>query len=71
MKMPYRSCKKLLEEIDNKDFIQCSRFNIVNVKYVLALDSVNRYLILKDGLGNLEIGTAYIKKVKEYFRIKD
>lgn len=71
MKMPYRSCKKLLEEIDNKDFMQCSRSNIVNMKYVLALDSVNRYLILKDGLGNLEIGTAYIKKVKEYFRIKD
>lgn len=71
MKMPYKSCKKILEEIDNKDFMQCSRSDIVNMKYVLALDSVNRYLILKDDLGNLEIGTAYIKKVKEYFRMKD
>lgn len=71
MKMPYKSCKKLMEEIDCKDFIQCSRSNIVNMKYVLALDSVNRYLILKDGMGNLEIGTAYIKKVKEYFQTKE
>lgn len=71
MKMPYKSCKKLMGEIDCKDFIQCSRSNIVNMKYVLALDSVNRYLILKDGLGNLEIGTAYIKKVKEYFQMKE
>lgn len=71
MKMPYKSCKKLMDEIDCKYFIQCSRSFLVNMKYVLALDSVNRYLILKDGLGNLEIGTAYINKVKEYFQMKD
>lgn len=71
MKMPYKSCKKLMEEIDCKDFMQCSRSTIVNMKYVQALDSVNRYLVLKDGMGNLEIGTAYLKKVKEYFQMKD
>lgn len=71
MKMPYKSCKKLLEEIDSKDFVQCSRFIIVNMKYVAASDLVNRYLILKDDLGSLEIGTVYIKKVKEYFQMKE
>ncbi len=71
LKMPYKSCKKLMEEIDCKDFIQCSRSTIVNMKYVQALDSVNRYFILKEDFMNLEIGTAYIKKVKEYFQVKE
>ncbi len=71
MQMPYKSCKKLMEEIDCKYFMQCSRSTIVNMKYVLALDLVNRYLVLKDGLGSLEIGIAYIKKVKEAFQAKD
>lgn len=71
MKMPYKSCKKLLEEIESNDFIQCSRSTIVNMAYVTALDAVNRYLIIKDDFGEVEIGTAYIKKVKEYFQMKD
>lgn len=71
MKMPYKSCKNLMEEIDSRDFLQCSRSTIVNTKYVTALDSVNRYLILKENFGNLDIGIAYLKKVKEYFQMKE
>lgn len=68
MKMPYKSCKTLMEEIDSMNFVQCSRSTIVNTKYVTALDAVNRYLILKDNFGTLDIGTAYLKKLKEYFQ---
>lgn len=65
MKMPYKSCQKLLEEIESSNFIQCSRSTIVNMKYVKALDPVNRYLMLKGDYGRLEVGNVYIKKVKE------
>lgn len=71
MEMPYRSCKKLMEEIDAKDFLQCSRNTIVNTKFIAAVDLANRYLILKEDYGRLEIGKAFIKSVKEHLQLED
>lgn len=71
MEMPYRSCKKLMEEIDAKDFLQCSRNIIVNTKFIAAVDLANRYLILKEDYGRLEIGKAFLKSVKEHLRLED
>ncbi len=71
MEMPYRSCKKLMEEIDAKDFLQCSRNTIVNTKFIAAVDLANRYLILKEEYGRLEIGKAFIKSVKEHLQLED
>ncbi len=71
MEMPYKSCKKLMEEIDAVDFVQCSRNTIVNTKFIAAVDLANRYLILKEDYGRLEIGKAYLKSVKEHLQLED
>lgn len=71
MEMPYKSCKKLMEEIDAKDFLQCSRNTIINTKFIAAVDLANRYLILKEDYGRLEIGKAFIKSVKEHLQLED
>lgn len=71
MEMPYKSCKKLMEEIDSVDFVQCSRNAIVNTKFIAAVDLANRYLILKGDYGRLEIGKTYVKSIKEHLQLED
>lgn len=60
--------KKLLENIDNMEIIQCSRNTIVNKKFVQNVDVPNRIIQLKDNLGRIEIGIMFKKYVKECFR---
>ncbi len=71
LEMPYRSCKKLMEEIESKEFVQCSRNSIVNVKFIDAMDFANRYFILKSDYGRLEIGKNYVKTVKQHLGVED
>ena len=59
---PYKSCKQLLEEISSEDFIQCSKNTIVNKAYIMAVDAANRYIILTNDYGTLEIGPRIKKK---------
>lgn len=62
-KAPYKPCKKIIEEIDLNDFIQCNRHTIVNRRYILYIDAVNRYITLINDYGNLEIGPRMKKEV--------
>lgn len=71
MEMPYRSTKKLIEEIDSRDFLQCNRNTLVNTKFISSIDLVNRYIVLKKDYGQLEIGKIYIKDVKEYLQLEE
>jgi len=68
LKVPYIALKKLLEDIDSSDFIQCSRNTIVNKKFVENVDIPNRVIQMRDGLGRVEIGIMFKKYVKECFR---
>lgn len=68
LKIPYITLKKLLENIDNMEIIQCSRNTIVNKKFVQNVDVPNRIIQLKDNLGRIEIGIMFKKYVKECFR---
>ena len=61
-KAPYRSCKRTIEELESGDFIQCSKNTIVNRKYVLCVDGINRYINLVNGYGTLEIGPRMKKE---------
>lgn len=61
-KAPYKSCKKILEETESTDFIQCSKHNVVNRKYILSIDEVNRYITLINEHGTLEIGPRMKKE---------
>lgn len=68
LKIPYITVKKILEEVDSPDFIQCSRNTIVNKKYVQNVDVPNRLIHLKSGLGTVEIGVRYKKQMKGCFQ---
>ena len=59
----YRSMDSFLEELDNEEFAKCKSNIIVNMSYIEVLDEGNRYIILRDGLGRLEIGI----KIKKQF----
>lgn len=65
LNIPYITLKKLLEEIDSRDFIQCSRNTIINKKFIQNVDLPNRMIKLKGSLGRVEIGVMFKKSVKE------
>ena len=63
----YMTSEKMLKELDSSDFVQCSRKNIVNKKYVEQIDFVNRYIKLHDVDGYIEIGSTMKERVKHEF----
>lgn len=65
--IPYITVRKLLEEFDCPDIIQCSRSTIINKSFVHNVDIPNRIIQFKDGLGRVEIGTMYKRRMKEVF----
>ncbi len=60
--LPYKPHKEILQELDSEKFLQCSRYAIVNRDFVEAIDTVNKFITLKGGYGQLEIGVAFKKK---------
>lgn len=59
--IPYISFKNLLAQINDDRFIQCSKYCVVNRRFIERIDGVNRYLKLKNISEEIEIG-ASIKK---------
>lgn len=68
LRIPYITLKKLMEETDCEDIIQCSRSTIVNAAFIDNVDIPNQTIQLKDGFGNIQIGIMYKKKLKEIFK---
>ncbi|MBD5492649.1 MAG: response regulator transcription factor [Lachnospiraceae bacterium] len=68
LKIPYITLKKLLEEVDSPDFIQCSRNTIINRSYIQNVDIPNRMIRLKGSSGMVEIGVMFKKHMKECFQ---
>lgn len=62
LKLPYKPTKKILEELGSDKFIQCSRYSIVNKDFIDKIDTVNRYIQLKNLKDLIEIGDSYKKK---------
>lgn len=67
LKIPYITLKKLLEDIDSPEMIQCSRNTIVNKNFVQNVDIPNRMIQFKGDFGRVEIGIMFKKYVKECF----
>lgn len=61
-KAPYKPCKKIIEEMESPDFIQCNKRTVVNRKYILSVDAVNRFITLMNDYGTLEIGPRMKKE---------
>lgn len=66
LKIPYITLKKLLDELDCIDFIQCSRNTIVNKNFINNIDIPNGIIQLKDSNGKVDIGITFKTKIKEY-----
>ena len=68
IEIPYKTCNSLLKELDSDNFVLCKRGVIVNLEFVKKVDTVNRYILLADDFGSLEIGPIlkndFIKKMK-------
>ncbi len=65
LEIPYITLKKLLNDLDCADFIQCSRSAIINQKYIDNLDIPNQVVQLKKDYGRVRIGIRFKKNLKE------
>lgn len=64
MEIPYITLKKLLDDLDCGDFIQCSRSTIVNKKFIHNIDIPNSVIQLKNNAGRVEIGITFKPSIK-------
>lgn len=62
LSLPYKSNKKILEELGSDRFVQCSRYHIINTDYIDKIDTVNRYVQLKDVKELIEFGNTFKQK---------
>ncbi len=64
LEIPYKTCEEMLQELDSSSFIQCSRYCIVNRKYIEQIDYTNRFIKLKYVDTPVEIGVIMRKAFK-------
>lgn len=62
--IPYKTCEKILEELDSDEFIQCSRYAIINKNFVKYVDYTNRFVRLHGVEDDIEIGISMKKRFK-------
>ncbi len=65
LEIPYVTLKKLLDDLDCADFVQCSRSVIINQKYIENLDIPNQVVQFKNGYGRVGIGIRFKKNLKD------
>lgn len=63
--IPYHTSSDTMQQLIDEDFVPCSRGIIVNLDFVQSLDGINQYLVLREGMGQLEVGRSYVKKIKD------
>lgn len=66
LEIPYITLKKLLDDLDSTDFIQCSRSTVINQKYIDNLDIPNQVVQFKNGYGRVGIGIRYKKNLRDF-----
>lgn len=65
LEIPYKTCEEMLKDLDSDSFIQCSRYSIINRRYIEQIDYTNRYIKLKYVDEQVEIGRIMQKEVKK------
>ena len=63
MDIPYVTFKDIMYDADSSSLIMCNRSTIVNKNYVYAVDATNRFIVLKENRGMLDIGVKHRKSV--------
>lgn len=69
LEIPYKTCEEILQELDSESFIQCSRYCIINRKYIEQIDYTNRFIKLKHIDKPVEIGIIMRKAFRK--RLED
>lgn len=64
LEIPYMTCEELLKEMDSELFVQCSRYSIVNKKYIDEIDYTNRFIKMHYVDTPIEIGVIMKKAFK-------
>lgn len=59
----YLTCKELMQKLDSLDFIQCSRFTIVNCRQISSIDKSNGIIQFRDCKDYVKIGGLYKKEL--------
>ncbi len=62
-----KTLENIIEEINSHDFIRCSRFYVINKKYVKSIDYVNRFIELIGTKELIDIGPSMVKNLKNQF----
>ncbi len=62
-KMPYMTCKSILQEASNSALVQCGRGVLLNLNYIKFLDKTNGFIALKVCNETLDIGRSYLNDV--------
>jgi len=65
LEIAYKTCEEILKELDSEMFIQCSRYDIVNKKYIDYIDYANRFVKMKYIKNPVEIGIVMKKAFKK------
>ncbi len=65
LEIPYMTCEEILKEMDSELFIQCSRYNIVNRKYIDKIDYTNRFIKMHYVDKPIEIGIIMRKAFRD------
>lgn len=65
LEVPYKTCEEILKDLDSESFIQCSRYCIINRKYVEYTDYSNRFVKLKNVKEPIGIGVMTKKAFKQ------
>lgn len=69
LEIPYRTCARMMEELDSELFVQCSRHGIVNTSYLKEVDFANRYLRLRHIDQLIEMGSVAKRKLRKELRV--
>lgn len=69
LEIPYKTSEEILQELDSESFIQCSRYYIINRKYIEQVDYTNRFIKLRYIDKPIEIGIIMRKAFRR--RLED
>lgn len=65
LEIPYKTCDEIMQDLDSELFIRCSRYAIINKKYIEQIDYTNRYVKMKHIEPLIEIGIIMKSKFKQ------
>jgi len=64
IEVPYMTIRKLQEQLPEREFLQCHRMFVIQMKYVEYLDMVNQMISMQGYQEKIDIGVTYKTEVR-------